>query len=154
MRWRCWTWSIRTAGVPVSCGDPYPVDGHFVFPVPWQEDMDRLSGVDVTPSSRRADERHAVDLLHDTLAAAEAPVTLLATGPLTNIAQWLARHPDDRAGVERLVIMGGALDVPGNIIVPGFTDDHPEHGGMEHLRRPGRRRRGAARGPADRAGRP
>jgi purine nucleoside permease/inosine-uridine nucleoside N-ribohydrolase len=114
------------AGVPVSCGDPYPVDGHFVFPVPWQEDMDRLSGVDVTPSSRRADERHAVDLLHDTLAAAEAPVTLLATGPLTNIAQWLARHPDDRAGVERLVIMGGALDVPGNIIVPGFTDDHPE----------------------------
>jgi inosine-uridine nucleoside N-ribohydrolase len=50
---------------------------------------------------------------------------MLATGPLTNIAQWLARHPDDRAGVDRLVIMGGALDVPGNIIVPGFTDDHP-----------------------------
>lgn len=111
--------------IPVSCGDAYPMDGHFVFPVPWQKDMDSLSGVPVMASEREADARHAVELLHDTLAAKESPVTVLATGPLTNIAQWLQRYPEDQASVDRLVIMGGALDVPGNIIVPDFTDDNP-----------------------------
>jgi purine nucleoside permease/inosine-uridine nucleoside N-ribohydrolase len=112
-------------GVPVSCGDAYPEDGYFVFPVPWQEDMDRLSGVPVTPSRRSADPRHAVDLLHAVLSGREDAVTLLATGPLTNISQWLQRYPDDQERVDRLVVMGGALDAPGNIIVPGFTDDNP-----------------------------
>ncbi len=111
--------------VPVSCGDAYPLDGYFVFPVPWQEDMDRLSGVPITPSSRAGDARHAVDLLHATLTESEAPVTVLATGPLTNIAQLISKHPEAGAAMDRLVIMGGALDTPGNIIVPGFTDDNP-----------------------------
>ena len=111
--------------VPVSCGDDYPTDGYFVFPVPWQEDMERLSGVAVAPSERAEDERHAVALLHAVLQEQQGPVTVLATGPLTNIAQWLDRHPDDAARVDRLVVMGGALDVPGNIIVPDFTDDNP-----------------------------
>jgi purine nucleoside permease/inosine-uridine nucleoside N-ribohydrolase len=111
--------------VPVTCGDDYPIDGHFVFPVPWQKDMDRLSGVAVTGSDRDADGRHAVELLHDTLADSEEAVTLLATGPLTNIAQWLQRFPEDMDAVDRLVVMGGNMDAPGNIIVPDFTDDNP-----------------------------
>ena len=111
--------------IPVTCGDPWPVDGYFVFPVPWQDDMDRLSGVAVPAPSAPRDARHAVELLHETLLQAERPVTLLATGPLTNVAQWLDRFPEDEALIERLVIMGGALEAPGNIIVPGFTDDNP-----------------------------
>ncbi|MEM9760184.1 MAG: nucleoside hydrolase [Pseudomonadota bacterium] len=111
--------------VPVACGDAYPLDGYFVFPEAWQDDMDRLSGVAVTPAVAEADDRHAVDLLHQLFSASSTPITVLATGPLTNIAQWQQRFPDDAAGMERLVIMGGALDVPGNIIVPGFTDDNP-----------------------------
>ncbi|MDA8962255.1 nucleoside hydrolase [Congregibacter sp.] len=111
--------------VLVSCGDSYPMDGYFVFPVQWQKDMDTLSGVAITPSVREADSRHAVELLHDTLTAASKPVTIIATGPLTNIAQWLERYPNDSAKTDRLVVMGGALDAPGNIIVPGFTDDNP-----------------------------
>lgn len=111
--------------VPVSCGDSYPMDGYFVFPVQWQKDMDTLSGVPITPSVRDVDPRHAVEVLHDVVGAAGQPVTILATGPLTNIAQWLERHPQDQKNTDRLVIMGGTLDAPGNIIVPGFTDDNP-----------------------------
>jgi inosine-uridine nucleoside N-ribohydrolase len=111
--------------IPVACGDAYPLDGYFVFPVEWQEDMDRLSGVAVPAPRATPDPRHAVEVLHDTLAGSAVPVTVLATGPLTNIAQWLERYPADATAVDRLVIMGGALDVPGNIIVPGFTDHHP-----------------------------
>ena len=113
------------AAVPAACGDPVPLDGYFVFPEPWQDDMDTLSGVAVAPSERGSWDGHAVDLIHAAITASAAPVTLLATGPLTNIAQWLERYPEDAAQVERLVVMGGNLREAGNIIVPGFTDDHP-----------------------------
>ncbi|GAB5415202.1 MAG: hypothetical protein Cons2KO_28050 [Congregibacter sp.] len=111
--------------IPVSCGDEYPVDGYFVFPVQWQKDMDTLSGVPITPSTREGDPRHAMELLHDVMADSESPVTVLATGPLTNIAQWQKRYPEQSGKVARLVVMGGTVDAPGNIIVPGFTDDNP-----------------------------
>ncbi len=111
--------------VPVACGDPWPLDGYFVFPTAWQEDMDRLSGVPVPASDREPYDGHAVDLIHAAIAGSDRPVVLLATGPLTNIAQWLERYPQDRNRVSRLVIMGGALDARGNIIVPGFTDNNP-----------------------------
>jgi len=112
-------------GVPVACGDDYPLDGYAVFPEAWREDSDTLSGVPVPASDREPSERHAADVIHSVLQDAGEPVTLVATGPLTNIAQWLERYPGDREAVGRLVIMGGNVDVPGNIIVPGFTDGHP-----------------------------
>ncbi|MEQ8514517.1 MAG: nucleoside hydrolase, partial [Chromatocurvus sp.] len=82
--------------VPVACGDPWPLDGYFVFPTAWQEDMDRLSGVPVPASGREPYDGHAVDLIHATIQDSDGPVVLLATGPLTNIAQWLDRYPEDR----------------------------------------------------------
>lgn len=111
--------------IPVACGDPWPLDGYFVFPVPWQEDMDILSGVPVEPSERGPYEGHAVELIHEQIVASEEPVVLIATGPMTNLAQWLETYPEDAAKVSRVVLMGGAIDAPGNIIVPGFTDDNP-----------------------------
>lgn len=117
--------ALPASRVPVVCGDPVPLDGYFVFPEPWQKDMDRLSGVPVPASSRPPGDGDAVELIHRVVSGSDEPVTLLATGPLTNIAQWLERYPDDSKGVDRLVVMGGNLREPGNIIVPGFTDDHP-----------------------------
>jgi purine nucleosidase len=49
------------------------------------------------------------------LRAAERPVTLLVTGPLTNLAFALDTAPEVAAKIERLVWMGGALNVPGNV---------------------------------------
>jgi len=40
--------------------------------------------------------------------ATTAPLTIVAIGPLTNLANLLARHPDAASVVERVVIMGGA----------------------------------------------
>ncbi|MEP5765153.1 MAG: nucleoside hydrolase [Halieaceae bacterium] len=115
----------RRDPVPVACGDATPLDGYFVFPEAWQVDSDTLSGVAIPASSQAGSEQHAVEVIHTAIASSTEPVVILATGPLTNIAQWLARYPDDVAGVSRLVIMGGSLDAPGNIIVPGFSDGNP-----------------------------
>jgi len=43
------------------------------------------------------------------------PVTLIALGPPTNIARLFRDHPGSMKSVDRVVIMGGALDVPGNV---------------------------------------
>jgi purine nucleosidase len=41
-------------------------------------------------------------------------VTLVTTGPLTNIALALRANPDCMASYARIITMGGAFDVPGN----------------------------------------
>ncbi len=57
-------------------------------------------------------ERGAVALMADLLRAASAPVTLVAIGPLTNIALLLAAHAEVKPRIERIVIMGGHLSGP------------------------------------------
>ncbi len=56
--------------------------------------------------------RGAVALMADLLHAASAPVTLVAIGPLTNIALLLAAHPEVKPQIDRIVIMGGHLGGP------------------------------------------
>ncbi|MBK9145883.1 MAG: nucleoside hydrolase [Candidatus Melainabacteria bacterium] len=51
----------------------------------------------------------------DCLANSKEPLTLVTTGPLTNIASLLSREPKLAEKVREMVIMGGALDAPGNV---------------------------------------
>jgi purine nucleosidase len=45
-------------------------------------------------------------------------VTLLFTGPLTHLAEALVLDPAIESKIERLYFMGGAIDVPGNVLPP------------------------------------
>jgi purine nucleosidase len=49
------------------------------------------------------------------LSEAPEPVTLLATGPLTTVAEALAIDPTIEKKIKRIVWMGGALNVAGNV---------------------------------------
>lgn len=60
----------------------------------------------------RAEKETAVDFLIETLE--KQPMTVLAIGPLTNIAQALQKKPSIAGRIKQLVIMGGAVRVPGN----------------------------------------
>jgi purine nucleosidase len=51
---------------------------------------------------------HAVDFLIDTIGAAPGEITLVATGPLTNIALAVRREPRLAGWVRDFVIMGGS----------------------------------------------
>lgn len=66
------------------------------------------------PASGRPLES-GVPLLARLIESSAEPVTVVAIGPLTNIALLINEHPDTARKVERFVIMGGGtLDVPGN----------------------------------------
>ena len=67
-----------------------------------------LDGPDLPPPQGEPSPQHAVDFLAERIEGA----TLVATGPLTNVALLLARHPE--AVPERIVLMGGAI-AEGNV---------------------------------------
>ena len=66
------------------------------------------------PSVEVAD-RDATDEILYQLAATEEPLTIIALGPLTNIAAAIERAPEVMAKTEQIVAMGGAVSVPGNV---------------------------------------
>ena len=73
-----------------------------------------LDGPVLPPAQGRAVDSHAVDFLAERLLVSQRRVTLVPTGPLTNVALLLARHPDAAARIERIVLMGGAI-AEGNV---------------------------------------
>ena len=62
--------------------------------------------------ARRVSHRSAVDFLVDTIDREPGEVTLLAIGPMTNIAMALRTRPDLETKIKRIVFMGGAVHVP------------------------------------------
>jgi purine nucleosidase/pyrimidine-specific ribonucleoside hydrolase len=93
--------------VPVAAGCHGPLLGalHTAGDVHGASAMD---GADLGEPDVAALDVHAVDLLAGVLRHATAPVTVVATGPLTNVALLLRRHPELRAAIRELVVMGGS----------------------------------------------
>ena len=76
------------------------------------------TGIDGTPifePQTPLQGAHAVDFIVDTLrAAAPDSVTLVPTGPLTNIALAMVKDPTIVGSIKRIVLMGGAMREGGN----------------------------------------
>ncbi|HYY75348.1 MAG TPA: nucleoside hydrolase, partial [Gaiellaceae bacterium] len=99
--------------VPVAAGAERPL-ARELFVAAYVHGESGLDGPSL-PAPRGAPvDQHAVDFLAERIAAAPRPVTLAPTGPLTNVALLLARHPDAAEGIERIVLMGGSI-AEGNV---------------------------------------
>ena len=73
-----------------------------------------LGGVVLPLPDRGPDPRGAVGLLTELVESHPEPITLIAIGPLTNVALFAATRPDVYAKLDRLVIMGGGVHITGN----------------------------------------
>ena len=107
--------------VPVAAGT---VEGAHPFPLAWRVDAYKVNDLPVLNQNEGEPRAPLADvpgqeLMARTLLAAAEPVTVLMTSPLTNLAWTLSNHPEVEERVARLVLMGGALDVEGNVQVEG-----------------------------------
>lgn len=100
--------------VPIGCGRNTPLAGDRDWPAEWRTEVNRW-GNDLPPVVEEDPLVDAEQLLADTLRAAKEPVTLVAVGPLTNLGVVLGDEPELAEQVARIVIMGGAVTVPGNV---------------------------------------
>lgn len=74
-----------------------------------------INGLDVFEPKTPLQNMHAVDFLVGTLLKAkDASITLVPTGPLTNVATAIDRDPRILPKIERIVLMGGAMREGGN----------------------------------------
>ena len=106
--------------VPVSCGSEDPLVGSNAPPADWMTTIETVEALGL-PEGGEAAEEDAVALFTSTIEAAETPVTVLALGPLTNVASALEAAPELVDRIEMIVIMGGAVDVDGSFVSDANT---------------------------------
>lgn len=74
-----------------------------------------IDGVDIYDPATPLAPGHSVDFIVETLgAAADESITLVPTGPLTNIAMAMVRDPAIIPKIAEIVLMGGAMREGGN----------------------------------------
>ena len=110
--------------VPVYIGRDTPMRGQRAFPDAWREISDTLlRDLKIPPAHHAPQTQPAADYLAARLLDHSRPVRILALGPLTNFGEALERAPQILGGVE-MVIMGGAIRVPGNLGDGDFKTDN------------------------------
>ncbi|WP_042050426.1 pyrimidine-specific ribonucleoside hydrolase RihA [Aeromonas dhakensis] len=93
--------------IPVAAGAPKPLARELII----ADNVHGESGLDgpKLPDPAFAPvAMTALELMAKCLRESPEPVTLVPTGPLTNIALLLAAHPELKQKIARIVLMGGA----------------------------------------------
>lgn len=108
---------MKHAPIPMACGRNTPLAGGHHFPPSVIQESDTLAGTaKLLPKVKLPKSQQAVDLFINTLMQAKQPITVLAIGPLTNLAEALQKEPQIKSHIQSIYIMGGAISVPGNIV--------------------------------------
>ena len=90
-----------------------------LFPDLWRKDSDSMAALpflqNVTHEQSNQvlshdSSQHLVDLL-----SSGEKYTILATGPMTNIAEAFKKNPNIKRNIKRIYVMGGAVRVDGNV---------------------------------------
>ena len=89
---------------------------------------DGLGGIEIPQSNAKVEEESAFDALYKKAKELNGELTIVAVGPLTNIAITLFKYPDLVKYVKELVIMGGSIAVGGNTTIAAefniYVDPH------------------------------
>ena len=74
-----------------------------------------IDGIEITGPQTPLQEQHAVEFIVQTLLGApDDSITLVPTGPLTNIAMAMVKSPAILPRIREIVLMGGAMREGGN----------------------------------------
>ena len=73
-----------------------------------------IGDIDIPDSPREAESGSAVDFIIDAVKTYGKDLVYVPTGPMTNIAAAIEKAPEIKDEIGDIVLMGGALTVPGN----------------------------------------
>ena len=68
-----------------------------------------LDGPVFPPLERKAEAEHAVNFIIKTLMESEGDITVVTTGPMTNLAMAMRMEPNIVPKIKQIVLMGGAI---------------------------------------------
>lgn len=107
---------VEVAGIgpiPIGCGATQPGPTGVAFPDEWRTAADHASGVAARlPAADPGTPRSAPQVLIDALTTSDQRVTVLALGPLSNIAFLVESAATPREQVAGIVAMAGIVDDP------------------------------------------
>jgi pyrimidine-specific ribonucleoside hydrolase len=99
---------IGRTDIPVARGADKPLLRPLTV-APEIHGVSGLDGADLPEPAFRGLAEHASDFLIRNIMESRDPVTLVPTGPLTNVALALLKEPELARRVQRIVLMGGAV---------------------------------------------
>jgi inosine-uridine nucleoside N-ribohydrolase len=97
---------VGRTDVPVAAGASHPLERELVVAAHVHGESG-LDGTELPEATIAPVSADAVAFATERIRSAGRPVTIVATGPWTNLARYLATSGSE--GVERLVLMGGAI---------------------------------------------
>ena len=95
--------------VPVAAGCDRPLVGDLSV-AEYIHGVSGLDGPDLDVPVASVEDVHAVELMRRLIMSSAELVTVIALGPLTNVALLLRRHPEVAPRVRRVVFMGGSTE--------------------------------------------
>lgn len=99
--------------IPVARGNANPILGNFSMGA-HVHGQRGIGSVTLTPSTSKEHPLRAHDLIRKILMESDEKVTIIATGPFTNIGLAISLYPEIIDKIELISMMGGSLNV-GNI---------------------------------------
>lgn len=100
--------------IPVAAGAVRPLAMKFRGGAAFVHGDDGQGNVHLPLPTTKAIDLHAVDFICREVMKAPGEVTLVALGPLTNVALALLTKPEIAQNLREIVLMGGNAFVPGN----------------------------------------
>lgn len=93
--------------IPVAAGADKPIRRNLII-ADYVHGESGLDGAELPMPKMKACEKKAIDLWVEILTSSKEKVTIVATGPLTNVAIFLLAHPELKDKIEMISFMGGA----------------------------------------------
>lgn len=93
---------------PIAMGKPAPLLAK-PMNAPSVHGQSGLDGPKLPEPAMELSELRSVELMAKVLRESDAPVTIVSTGPQTNVAALLLAHPELKSKIGRISLMGGGI---------------------------------------------
>jgi len=100
--------AVSAENIPVAAGARTSLMGFSTGGAPEVHGRDGLGGFCSDSVKTKPSEQQAVELMRELVEQSPQPVSLVAVGPLTNVAMFVTLFPDSAAKLEQIAVMGGS----------------------------------------------